>query len=286
MSWREAKKSDFPDLVLFLKEHEHRCVSLTSRLLQTVTDPFYDRKPGILLNRDSGEKITGVLYLSSQGTILPVFSRATSFAGSDLKEITSFTKRFIKRFHSIIGTTHDVDRTESLLSAQPLSRNSYVLMSKENADFPSPISPLPPGVQIRKADSKDLRRLFPLQKNYEIEEVLVHPDRFNPGGCMAHLRYNLNRHIIYCAEAGRNLIAKAGTNGKGFNFYQLGGIYTLPQYRNLGISTALVIRLVGEITSLGKKVCLFVKTENAPALKVYQKLGFDIRDNFSVAYFF
>lgn len=286
MSWSAAKKSDFTALVSFLCEREHRCVSLTSRLLFARNDPFFDRKPFILLNKNRGGKVTGVLYFSSVGTILPVFSRATTMSDDDLAAIAAFSKRFYRRLHSIIGTAQDVVKTETILSAKPVTKNSYILMSKETADFPSHIPSPPPDITIRKAESRDARKLYPLQKNYEIEEVLVHPDRFNPGGCMNHLRYNLSRHITFCAEEKKNIIAKGGTNGIGFSYYQLGGIYTLPEYRNKGISTALVIRLFSEITSLGKKACLFVKTENAPALRVYHKLGFDIRENFSVSYFF
>jgi predicted GNAT family acetyltransferase len=290
VSWVIAKKSDTLKLIEFLTEHEHRCVSLTSRLLKPRDDPFLERKPGILLNTGSSGTITGVLYLSPLGSILPVFTEATTVTESDRNEIGLFTRRFVKRFHSIIGSTCDVGRTESILSAAPVSRNNYLLMSKADADLPGgicdPSRELPPEMKIRKADLKDIKALYPLQKNFEMEEVLVHSERFNPGGCMAHLKHSLSNQIIFCAEKGKTIVAKGGTNAIGFNYCQLGGIYTLPEYRNRGISTALVIRLVQEIVLLGKKVCLFVKTKNLPALRVYQKLNFDLLGDFSVSYFF
>ena len=290
MSWTAAQKSDKACLISFLTKHEHRCVSLTSRLLNRKTDPFFERKPCVLLNKGKNGSIEGVLYLSFLGIILPVFTEATTVSENDREAIGRVARRFLKKYHSIIGTARDVERTESILDASPVSRNSYQLMTRDTAEFsedmlhPSPH--IPRHLRIRRAGLKDIRELYPLQKNYEKEEVLVHPDRFNPNGCMANLRQSLSRQIIFCAEDDTTIMAKGGTNGIGFNYCQLGGIYTLPHYRNRGISTALVIQLVREIASQGKKTCLFVKNENIPALKVYRKLGFDTREDFTVSYFF
>ena len=286
MGWKPARKSDTSNLNRFLQEHEHKCVSLTSRLLRQTGDAFYERRAGILLHKNDAGVVTGVYYVSPLGVILPVFTPLTEVRNEDKTVFTRFTRRFLSRIHSIIGTAGDVALVEEILGNTPVSKNRYILMSKDVDDFRPETKTFPPGISVRPATLRDAPRLFPLQKFYEMEEVLVHPERFNDRGCMAHLRKNLNRQIILVAETEDTIVAKAGTNGIGYTYFQLGGVYTLPDYRNQGISTALITVLMGEILDRGKKACLFVKKGNLPALRVYEKLGFLLREDFAVSYFF
>ena len=54
----------------------------------------------------------------------------------------------------------------------------------------------------------------------------------------------------------------------------LGNIATHPDYRGRGLATLVTHRLVDELVSEGKMVCLNVKADNAPAIACYKKLGF------------
>ncbi len=54
----------------------------------------------------------------------------------------------------------------------------------------------------------------------------------------------------------------------------LGNITTAKDYRDKGISTMVTSRLLEELTSENKTVCLNVKADNKPAIASYTKLGF------------
>lgn len=54
----------------------------------------------------------------------------------------------------------------------------------------------------------------------------------------------------------------------------LGNIVTDTNYRGKGLATVLTGRLVDELVSEGKTVCLNVMADNAPAIRCYEKLGF------------
>jgi len=123
-----------------------------------------------------------------------------------------------------------------------------------------------------------------LQKNYEIEEVLPKADMFNEDISKKLLSMTLKNQITVVAEKSGKIVAKANTNGEGFIYYQVGGVYTLPEYRNIGISTALVSYLIESIFSMEMKVSLFVKENNQAALKVYKKLGFNKIEDFQITY--
>ena len=79
-------------------------------------------------------------------------------------------------------------------------------------------------------------------------------------------------------------IAKAGTNAQGFHWFQIGGVYTLPAYRNKGLAAAAVAHLINTHGAEAHGFALFVKTANTAALRVYEKLGFEQCGLFRMSY--
>ena len=54
----------------------------------------------------------------------------------------------------------------------------------------------------------------------------------------------------------------------------LGSIATDPEYRGKGLATILTSYLVNELVEEERLVCLNVRSENIPAIKCYQNIGF------------
>ena len=65
----------------------------------------------------------------------------------------------------------------------------------------------------------------------------------------------------------------------------LGGVYTIPKYRNHGLAKALLYNICQEFTKRNKKIALFVKKENGPAKKLYETLGFKKVCNYEILYY-
>jgi predicted GNAT family acetyltransferase len=80
-------------------------------------------------------------------------------------------------------------------------------------------------------------------------------------------------------------MAKGGTNARGFTYDQIGGLFTHPAFRGRKAARFLMGRLLEHIFRDGKKACLFVKTHNLPALRLYDNLGFRIAENYRISYF-
>jgi hypothetical protein len=104
--------------------------------------------------------------------------------------------------------------------------------------------------------------------------------------CRNLLKASLKNELTYYAEHRGNVVAKAGTNARGFRFDQLGGVFTAPAYRNRGVAARVLAALLRDANKDGRRACLFVKDHNAAAVRLYEKLGFQIRDRFRIAYFF
>ncbi|MFQ6014453.1 MAG: GNAT family N-acetyltransferase [Anaerolineae bacterium] len=109
-----------------------------------------------------------------------------------------------------------------------------------------------------------LRHLHDLQKLYEA------------GGGDAFAPYQLEEGVYYGVEVAGRLVAVAGTHlvSPTYGLAAVGNVFTYPDYRNRGYATACTSAVVEELLGQGLDVVLNVSTTNAPALHIYEKMGF------------
>jgi len=139
----------------------------------------------------------------------------------------------------------------------------------------------------RAATVEDLQLILPLQIGYEKEEVCVKGKSFPPYVSMMSLQKIVKDEIIYITMLDEKPIAKANTNAKGIDIYQLGGIYTLPEYRRRGLGRLTVLYLMQHIFKerKKKKVALFVNIRNLAAIAMYNSLKFKDVGRLMISYF-
>ncbi len=89
----------------------------------------------------------------------------------------------------------------------------------------------------------------------------------------------------YVAEVNGRLVAGASTSAESYNAAMIGGVWTLPDERSQGHSTAVVAALSAELLAEGRRPYLFYLENNAPAGHVYKKIGFEDIGRWSVIYF-
>lgn len=141
--------------------------------------------------------------------------------------------------------------------------------------------------QIVNCTTNELEKIFPLQKKYDAEEVLPPGETLDEELCKKRLYTNLQKQIIIAIKNldDNNFVAKAGTNALGVNHYQLGGVYTLPEYRGKGFARILVRKLAEGFSQAEKNVVLFVKEKNEPAKAAYTKAGFLPLGKYRIVYY-
>jgi predicted GNAT family acetyltransferase len=222
---------------------------------------------------DSGPAVAGAVLCHPSRLAFPLFPAADADADRAFALVSS---SFAPA--SAIGMAGDVLRYESALGLAPRVSVGYSVMARElGASLEA--APAYPGLALRRASPADLDALLPLQEAYEREEVLTPIHAFNPAACRASLARALERQLAYVAEEGGVIVAKAGTNARGFRVDQIGGVYTLPSRRGRGIAAALMSALLADIHAQGRAISLFVKPTNLPARALYRSLGFrDIGD--------
>ncbi len=190
--------------------------------------------------------------------------------------------------HSCMGMTHDVLRAERLLRLRPRVCVDHVLMTLGRGELRSRAPQARPeidGLVLRRATVRDTERLLALREAYELEEVILDPSRFNRDDCRRRLRRALRSELVYVAEHRGRPVATAATNTRGFQVDQIGGVFTTPGHRGTGLGRAVMLALLGDIFRHKRQACLFVKTGNVTALRLYERLGFRSRGGYRISYY-
>ncbi|CEM61403.1 GNAT family N-acetyltransferase [Treponema phagedenis] len=234
------------------------------------------------------QKVCGVLLLTANGILLHNIDE--SISDSLIEQAAGYFLEF--SIHSIMGIADRTILFETLLkryfAKSPSRIENYTLMlltafEKIQQNFFAGIQFS--GVHFSRSTLDDAEKLLPLQIDYENTEVLSNTATVKTPVCLKQLKAKLQSEIIFHASINETPIAKAGTNAQGFNWNQIGGVYTLPAYRTRGLATALTAHLVRDRMQAGKNLALFVKVKNTAAITAYKKIGFTDSLPFRIAYF-
>jgi ribosomal protein S18 acetylase RimI-like enzyme len=298
MRWKRASKRDLPELIDFLRRREWRAVPFTSRLRRQGRAVFPARLEASILicRRSSG--ICAVMMLTSTGLLLPIFSAEVALLAEDGAAQDGKAavppgpfpgwKDLPYRLYSLMGPRAEVSWMEEILPARPRVSIDYHLMIQSRDSFMKQRRKSAthfPGLVIRTAYPQDLLDLLPLQIHYELEEVVVSKKRYSAQVCRQNLKRSLRQQLILMAVLKGKVVAKAGTNARGFRTDQIGGVFTAEDVRKTGIAYRVMEELLKRIFAEKPMVCLFVKETNLPALSLYRKLGFLSADRYRISYF-
>ena len=269
-------------------KHFHSAQNLSADL----NSSSMKKKDIIYIHTDIRGSITAALMLTGNGQLLPVIKKESDLINIDFREAVNIIRSGVYYINTLMGEKNIVDSLFSAVkeTAKPDKTTEYIyhiMVIKSRKNFKAPVFRNPEGDFIfRKPETADIPGLLPLQEMYEKEEVLPSESLFDPAYSKRYIQNSVkNRISVICEKSGR-IISKANTNGEGINFCQIGGVFTLPEFRNLGIGKKVTAGIVEEIFVKGKFPSLFVKQNNLPAVSAYDKLGFKITSEFKIIYFF
>lgn len=218
------------------------------------------------------------LGLRSGAVLYPVFPTEIEAPARDgLREILSR----ISLSWCIIGPAIWTDRVLPFLPpSRILQTVSYDFMSRPAL----PIAHSEHVGRIRWGRDGEGDALFALQEAYEKEEVLFDPREFQPLASRLHFWQTLREQLVASLWIDGRPVAKAGTNALTRAWAQVGGVFTVPAFRRQGLQQVLMVEFLNRLADEGRGACLFVKKENAPARRLYQRLGFSTLGDFTILY--
>jgi GNAT superfamily N-acetyltransferase len=279
MSWRPASPPDRERLVAFLCRDEASCAGASARVKSG------ERGTVVYLDEAAGA-IRGALVTTAAGLVLPVLPEGSG----DRLGMAGLLGGLRMPVHSIGGPAASVAAVESMMPVEPTTRIEYRLMKLDRASWAGPAvhasaTAAAEGVRVRRSCAGDATLLFPLQRAYELEEVVIDTALFSDAACLKLLRQGLREELVFHAARDGRPLAKAGTNARGFGADQIGGVFTVASERGKGLARIVMAALLEAIFAEKAVACLFVKTANAPAIALYERLGFATVGGYVISYF-
>ena len=279
-----ASDSDFSLIQDFLLPYESSCVTLCSNVRR--------KKDGVYVIRDtaapstgSGTTILGVLFVNK--TLLYCIPKAETY-GSRLEEaLSNFLKdKPLSCLNGEATAGEVILQALQKLGLRPYQTNHYITMTLEASPLPAPES-LSCDDEIKRctAPETDTELLLPLQKMYIAKEVAPAGKQVSDLEVSASLKSILKNQLCFALWSDGEIVAKANTNAIGFNYVQLGGVYTHPLYRKNYYAWHLVYTICSRVLKSQRKISLFVKEKNNPAHELYQRIGFVQSGRYEIAYF-
>ena len=288
----------------YLLPIEQKCVFL-SQLVRKHSPDIYiilDKNPDNLNNSDKSsqlinlQNILGVFYLNK--------SLFHCFQDTSKVNIADFTPLFYKILTqnqaSIKNISGEKDGTDFFLevirnlSENPDSTftkkfnvkqiNDYKLMVLPHQQFQDS-QKLYNDDFIMRCTENDMENLFEIERNYLQDEVAVRGQKVSDAEVSMRLRQILKNQLYFALISDDRIVSKAYTNAIGKNWIQIGGVYTLFQFRQNGYAALTVSTLCKRILQAHKNISLFVKTKNLPAQQLYQKIGFTFHSDYKIVYF-
>ena len=203
--------------------------------------------------------------------------------------ISFFENQSPKYIFSISGEKSGTALLKTILEEHffktPRVQGEYFLMENGRFDASKNLAKMNRQLSVEKCSQKDVPRVFPLQAAFEKEEVVFDAELFDEERCLAKFENFVDAGAVYVGKIKNTPLCKLTVSAQGKNCVLLGGVYTLPKYRNCGLAKALLNDVTNKFTALSKKCTLFVRTENFAAIKVYEKTGFKKFCNFEILYY-
>lgn len=215
--------------------------------------------------------LKGLIAFYNLGSCIPHYT--------DPKAIPEFAKLMKERsFDVALGMTYIIKPlTDHLQAEKP---HSYI--DEEMYMVNSAFQPYENGaLELHDADASDEEQMAfcaRIRKECFDENTTVQEQRD------IVMQKNKEEDYLIAYEVGKP-IAQAVVHGYTPQYGQIGAVGTLPEFRNRGASKRVVSGLCQRIISKGRIPTLFVRLNNAPAVKVYQSLGFKRLDDYQMVWY-
>lgn len=139
--------------------------------------------------------------------------------------------------------------------------------------------------EVMQCAPRDIELVLPLQFEYAQVEVLPQGRTLNRA--VERLSFEQTLHLlrVYAVKKQNVCVAKAQINASGKNYEQIGGVFTIPSFRNRGIASHLVHIIADQVVAKNKKAVLFAKVTNHTAIHSYKKAGFVPIGKYRIVYY-
>jgi uncharacterized protein len=134
-------------------------------------------------------------------------------------------------------------------------------------------APEPGATGLRPANADDYELLVPACAAAHEEEIGVDPLERDPQGFRWRTRLQIDEGRSWIWREGDTILFKAEASAWTPSAVQLQQVWVDPEVRNRGHAQRAMRDLIRLLLAVAPSVCLFVRPENAPAIRVYEAVG-------------
>ncbi|MBN2652248.1 MAG: hypothetical protein JXR63_07690, partial [Spirochaetales bacterium] len=230
--WQEDKINN-NEVISFLKKSEPLTIAISNFFLKK-NIILRNKHKLLVLRRNS--TIYGVTLIEHSGEI-HLYCKL-KVQTPEIEALAHRLKMLPIKVTSIAGPEFFVNQLVFFLEKKEYLELEYFYMAKkiqkENISAP----------HIHLAEKKDIRGLAPLQSAYLTEEVFTEPTQVSSRYVEKMLEYIIMHQRMFFYHSDSKIVSKANTNAQGFESIQLGGIYTVPEYRQRGLAQITIKTLI------------------------------------------
>jgi ribosomal protein S18 acetylase RimI-like enzyme len=189
--------------------------------------------------------------------------------------LSIFADHVLRSFYPPRAIISDVDLVDGLwrlvrhhLVPPTVTRERQPVYALDSMDDAPELS------DVRYATLGDLENLVPACAAMHLEEVGINPLERDAVAYAQRVRELVLRRRALVLVKNGNIVFKTEFSAVTPQTVQLMGVWTRPSERKKGYAKAGLREICGHIVRQRKKVSLFVNDFNAPAIRLYESLGF------------
>jgi len=176
----------------------------------------------------------------------------------------------------------DEDLAEKLLNYAP--ENHFIMHTNPNLlssvlqEFPDAKHYVENWMLVKKGQanffkSANVRRLH-TEEDASRLALLLSTREERPRGTVSRYMDMIKKMPIYGVYANSQLVSYAGSFIQLSEVWMIGGVYTHPDQRSRGYATLATSAVTEEALKNAEAAALFVRSDNYPAIKAYEKIGY------------
>jgi hypothetical protein len=216
----------------------------------------------------AGEELRAVLYLGTGGLAVPAGRDAAAIRA--LGELVASHARSVR---ALIGPLEAVDELVPVLRAGGAEiRTDVAELFLEAGPGDLDAGAVEPGLRAASLDEVDL--VAQASSRAHVEEMGTDPIVASPAAFVGRVARQVLEERVFVLLRDGAIVFKAEVSAKCPVGAQISGVYTHPAHRGRGHAGRGTGELARRLLAEVPRVCLFVRADNQPARRVYDRIGF------------